>query len=209
MKTLNTKNGVAQTVETYYCYNTTVMYQQDFWADTKVFSQYVTPYDQVSNSMKTDSAAAAKSPVYAETYTFTDPSKKFEFKVPYTWTYERTKGTSTNIDTFTSPDGASVFQNIAYDDGKTVTQSESGKFALKLLKDVYKLNDIVITEDKVQKDGSERLTWYSNAQGIKGQSFFETRGTTFLMLSWIANTGDASTFSPVWDMLLDSYKIPK
>ena len=209
MKTLATKSGVAKSVGTYYCYNTSVMFQQDFWADTSAFSQYATPFDQVSNSMKSNSTAAAKSPAYAETYTFTDLNKKFEFKVPYSWKYERTKGTSTNVDTFTSPDGASVFQNITYDDGKTVTQSESGKFALKLLKDVYKLTDIVITEDKVQKDGSERLTWYSNAQGIKGQSFFETRGSTFLMLSWIANTGDYSTFSPVWDVLLDSYKIPK
>ncbi|MEK7742036.1 MAG: hypothetical protein AAB273_00135, partial [Nitrospirota bacterium] len=72
-----------------------------------------------------------------------------------------------------------------------------------------KLTDMFITEDKVQKDGSERLTWYSNAQGIKGQSFFETRGSTFLMLSWIVNTGDYNIFSPVWDVLLDSYKIPK
>ena len=123
MKTLATKSGVAKSVGTYYCYNTSVMFQQDFWADTTAFSQYATPFDQVSNSMKSNSTAAAKSPAYAETYTFTDLNKKFEFKVPYSWKYERTKGTSTNVDTFTSPDGASVFQNITYDDGKTVTQS--------------------------------------------------------------------------------------
>jgi hypothetical protein len=209
VKSLNLKSGTAQTVGTYYCYRNTVLFQQDFWANSNVFSTYGVSFDQVSNSMKTDGAAAAKAPVYGETYTFTDPNKKFEFRVPYSWKYERTKGTSTNVDTFTSPDGASVFQNITYDDGKTVTQSESGKFALKLLKDVYKLNDVVITDDKVQKDGSERLSWYSTAQGVKGQSFFETRGTTFLMLSWIANTADYNIFSPVWDVLLNSYKIPK
>jgi hypothetical protein len=71
------------------------------------------------------------------------------------------------------------------------------------------VEDIVITDDQVQSDGSERLNWYSESLGVDGTSFFETRGTTFLLLTWVVNSEFFSQYFPVWTALVDSYAIPE
>jgi hypothetical protein len=186
-----------------------VVYEQDFWVDTDQYDLYVDGLIEVANSMLTDPSAAATAEPYAVTYTFTGPNDLFEFSVPYAWTYEASEGENSIVDVFTSPDGLSYVENITYDDGETVTKSESGAFARFLLKDYYKVDDIVITDDQVQSDGSERLNWYSPSLGVDGTSFFETRGTTFLLLTWIVDSEAYDTFFPVWTALLDTYTVPE
>ena len=66
-----------------------------------------------------------------------------------------------------------------------------------------------MTDDVVQADGSERLDWYSPSGGVTGESFFETRGTTFLLLTWVADDDYYDLYLPVWSSLLDSYEVPE
>jgi hypothetical protein len=130
--------------------------------------------------------------------------------VPLAWTYSYDESENVYVDTFTSPDQHGVIQNITYDDGTTFTKSQAGAAALSLLNQSYTngANDIRITDDTVQSDGSERLTWESRSGGFSGQSFFETRGTTFLMLSYLVDGGYADFYGPVWDNTLSTYAIP-
>jgi hypothetical protein len=208
-KTLSLSDGTAQTVFSYYWEDGNVVYEQDFWVDTSSYDQYAKGLVQVANTMKTDSAAGAKANAYAVVYKYTDPNSQFEFKIPYGWIHDTSTFTNTDIETFTSPDKLSYVENIEYDDGTAVTKSDAGAFALDLLKQYYNLTDLKVTDDKPQTDGSERLTWNSASKSIDGESFFETRGTTFLLLTWVVDSNQYDFFKPVWAALVKSYQVPQ
>jgi hypothetical protein len=159
--------------------------------------------------MTTDPASATSASPYAIVYTFTGPNKLFEFNVPYPWPYTTSTADNATVDTFTSPDNLSYIENITYDDGTAVSKTDAGAFARTLLSKYYELTDLKITDDQTQSDGSERLTWDSAAKGISGESFFETRGTTFLLLTWVVDSASFDAFKPVWNEVVKSYDIPK
>jgi hypothetical protein len=200
--------GLEYAIDSYYWFDGPVVYQQDFWVDSELYEAYAPGFEEVAFLMDTNAAAGAAAVPYANTYTFAGPDDLFEFQVPYGWYYANSAGDAAVVDRFTAPDGGSYIENVTYDDGSTVSKSQSGAFALALLKQYYEVSDIRITGDQVQPDGSERLTWYSNAQEIEGESFFETRGTTFLLLTWIADFDSVDIYRPVWATLVQSYTVP-
>jgi hypothetical protein len=208
-KTLDLADGTPQSVFSYYWQDGNVVYEQDFWVDSSSYDQYAAGLVQVANTMKVDSAAGGKANAYAVVYSFTDPNNLYQFKVPFGWTHATSTDTNTGIETFTAPDQLSYVENIEYDGGTAVTKTDAGAFALTLLKQYYKVTDLKVTNDTPQKDGSERLTWTSAAKGIDGESFFETRGTTFLLLTWVVDTNQYNFFQPVWTTLVNSYQIPE
>ncbi len=208
-KTFSLSDGTPETAFSYYWEDGNVVYEQDFWVDTSAYDQYAQGLVDVANTMKTDPTAGAKANAYAVVYQFTDPHNFYQFDVPYGWIHATQALTHSSIETFTSPDQLSYVENIEYDDGTQVSKSDAGAFALDLLKQYYSLTDIKITDDTPQSDGSERLTWNSAAKGIDGESFFETRGTTFLLLTWVVDTNQIDFFRPVWSTLVKSYQVPQ
>lgn len=148
--------------------------------------------------------------------TFTDENKFYQIDVPGDWKHDHTKDTQNNyyyIDTFTSPDGNAVVENIAYDDGTAFVGSDEATFGLKLLNNFYsktgKEGDIKVTEEKAQSDGSDRLTWYSKAGGYSGLSFIEIRnGTTFLMFTVDWSNDFKDTYLDTLNNVIASYKVP-
>ena len=78
---------------------------------------------------------------------------------------------------------------------------------MELLKQFY-ASDLRIIDDQVQPDGSERLNWASAENGGSGTTFFETRGTIFLFLTWFADDDHYDLYEPVWSDLVESYDIP-
>lgn len=205
-----TDDSGPQAVFTLYLLNGLGVYAFDFWANEDVAQEYSDPYFEMMSTINVDGANVVDMPIYNYIYTFTDQNNQFQFDVPLSWTYVYDEAESVYTDTFTSPDNHAVIQNISYDDGTVWTKSSAGALALALLNQVYTngANDIKITGDKVQPDGSERLTWESRSGGFSGISFFETRGTTFLMLSWLVDGGYEEVFGPVFDGTLGSYAIP-
>lgn len=149
--------------------------------------------------------------------TFTDENKLYAIDIPGDWKYKQTRDNEKNyyyIDTFTSPDGNAVVENIVYDDGTYFRGSDEGKFGLYLLNTFYsktgKEGDIRVTEEKQQSDGSDRLTWYSKAGGYSGISYLEVRnnGTTFMMFT--VNWGDdfKDQYFDMLDSVISSYRVP-
>ena len=204
-KTLELSDGTPQTVFSYYWEDGNVVYEQDFWTDTSIYDQYVDGLVQVANTMQVDSAAGGKSDAYAVVYKFTDPNNLVEFKVPYGFTHLTSTDTQTNTDTFISPDLLSYVENVEYDDGKTFAPADAETFANDLLRQYYKLIDLKILETWTkQKDGSYRLTWTSASKGIDGESYYATRDTTFLLLTWVVDTNQYDFFKPVWSTLVNS-----
>lgn len=149
--------------------------------------------------------------------TFTDPNDLYYIEVPADWTYEHYYDEENNyyyIDTFTSPDGGAVIENIVYDDGTPFTGNQKSKFALYLLNTFYsstgKEGDIRISDDKIMSDGSERLTWSSRGGGYSGISFLETRsnGTTFLFFTVDWGNDVEDVYVDTLDYVIESYTIP-
>jgi hypothetical protein len=205
-KTLELSNGTPQSVFSYYWQLGTVIFEQDFWVDSDAYDQYVDGLLDVANSMTTDPDAGAEAEVYGIVYTFTGPNDYFEFNVPFGWTHQTDSNDTLTVDTFTSPDGESFIENLTYDDGQPV--DDLAGFARQLLVDTYGLDDLEVTDEVLQEDGSVRLDWTSAAQGLEGESFYETRDTAFLLLTWVVPSDLHDLYSPVWSIVVDSYGLP-
>jgi hypothetical protein len=147
--------------------------------------------------------------------TFTDQNNFYAIDVPADWTYEHSVSDDNIVytDTFTSPDGGAVIENIVYNDGEPFTGSQHGKFALQILNKFYSKTglegDIRVSSDQIMKDGSERLIWTSKEGKYSGYSYFEIRDkVNFLMFT--VNWGDAvkdQYFDTVM-AVIDSYRVP-
>ena len=149
--------------------------------------------------------------------TFTDQNNLYTIEVPADWIYEQTYDAEDNyyyIDTFTSPDGGAVIENIVYDDGTRFTGNQKGRFALYLLNTFYsstgKEGDIRVSDDKIMEDGSERLTWTSRGGGYSGYSFLEVRsnGTTFLLFTVDWGNDVEDIYRDTLEYVIESYSIP-
>jgi hypothetical protein len=201
--------GVPQTVFSYYDQYGAAIYVYDFWADSDVAEVYAPAYQEIIDTSSIDFAAVEElADVYYWIYTFYGPGDLFSIDVPIAWTYEGDEEEDVIVDTFYSPDEHALIQNITYDDGSEISRSDAGAFALALLKEAY-ASDIQISDDQVQPDGSERLTWRSPGDGYSGISFLETRGTTFLLFSVIWDDPYEGSY---WDSLnytIESYVVPE
>jgi len=161
-------------------------------------------------------AAAIDSPASAEWVTFTDQTKYLELDVPADWEHSQKVDDTNNYwywDVFTSPDGNAQIESIVYDDGTPFVGSQSGKTALQWLHQNYSSTgqegDIRISDDSIQKDGSERLTWKSKGRGYSGISFFEIRKPTAMLMFTVQYADSAADqYGDVLDQVISSYRVP-
>ncbi len=204
--------GEPQAVVSIYFPIQGAIYMLDFWASEPVADAYRPAFDQLWEDTLVDPEAVVGDldPYVGQLYTYVDDEELFSFSVPYTWLVTREVGEVAVIDTFASPDGLAFVQSIKYDEGIQITKSMAGQLALELLRNAYTTGagDIKITDDSIMPDGSERLTWTSKAGGYSGLSFFETRGTTFLMLTLFADDSVYELYLPTFDTILSTYDIP-
>jgi hypothetical protein len=201
-------DGEPQTVVTLYDQYGPIIYTFDFWSEEQFFDAYDALYGEVLDTAEVNPDAAAGLEVYAWNYTFTGPNDLFSIEAPTPWLYEQTEDEATIVDTFYSPDGHAVIQNITYDEGTEISRSQAGQFALELLRTYY-AEDIRITDDQVQADGSERLTWHSPSGNYSGISFLETRGTTFLLLTTMYDNDFEDYYLDALEYTISSYAIPE
>jgi hypothetical protein len=147
---------------------------------------------------------------------FTDQNNYFVIDLPSDWTHSQEVDSENNYwywDVFTAPDGHAKVENVVYDDGTAWTGSKNGQQALYLLNTLYSSTgaegDIRISNDSIQKDGSERLTWSSRGGSYAGVSFFEVRNrTAFLMFTTWWDNDYADKYSTVLDDVISSYRLP-
>lgn len=149
--------------------------------------------------------------------TFTDRNELYSIEVPADWYYEETVDEENGyyyIDTFTSPDGGAVIENIVYDDGTKFTGNQKSKFSLYLLNTFYSYTgregDIRVSDYASMEDGSERMIWTSKGGGYSGISFLETRsnGTTFLFFTVDWGNSYEETYLDTLNYVIESYTIP-
>src|SRR5690606_7523860 len=153
-------------------------------------------------------AAAEGQAEYLWVYNFTGPNDLFEIEVPTAWQYERTEDGTTIIDTFYAPDGHAVIQNITFDEGTELSRTQAAQLGREWLKDAY-AQDMRFLDDRVQPDGSERLTWTSAASDMSGISFLEARGTTFLLFTAMYDNEFEDVYLETLEYTISSYTIPE
>jgi len=148
--------------------------------------------------------------------TFTDENNFFSIDVPSDWEYSHTVDPDKNyyyIDTFSSPDGGAVIENIVYNDGTAFSGGQNGKFALQILNQLYsktgREGDIKVSDDQIMKDGSERLTWASKEGLYSGLSFFEIREKNWFLM-FTVNWGNAvqDQYLDTLNAVIESYRTP-
>jgi hypothetical protein len=203
-------DGIPQIVMTLYDQHDQSVFSIDFWSDVDLTPIYSEAYEEIINTANVDGAlAASETDMYYWIYDFYGPGDLFTIEVPIPWTYERTgaEGDIAIVDTFYSPDEHGIVQNISWDDGTEVSKGEAGAFALELLRTSY-AEDIRITDDQVQADGSERLTWHSPGGAYSGISFLETRGTTFLLFTVLWDDPFEDVYFDVLDYTIGTYDVP-
>jgi len=171
-------------------------------APTKALSQPQPPATPVGNTT-----------VSSDLVTWTDQSDLLAFDLPGNWTYEQYTEEDLYIDKFASPDETAFIDSLVfYNNGSPVN---SGYASLYMLNNYYsytgKEGDIRVTEDKIMKDGSERLTWFSKGGNYSGVSFLEIRGkdkSTFLLFTaYWADGVDQDTLDTV-NNAIASYRVP-
>jgi hypothetical protein len=146
--------------------------------------------------------------------TFTDQNKYYQIQLPKDWKHDQSSGSHYYMDTFTSPDGNAVIQNIAYDDGTPISGSTNAQFALSLLDKYFSTNgqtgSITISDTSMMDDGSERLNWASASTDASGISFIEVRNqTTFLIFTVEWKNKYKSQYFNILDQVTASYTVPQ
>lgn len=144
---------------------------------------------------------------------FTDQNKYYQIQLPKDWKHDPSSGSHYYMDTFISPDGNAVIQNIAYDDGTPISGSTNAQFALNLLDKYFSTNgqtgSITISDTNMENDGSERLSWSSASMDASGISFIEVRNqTTFLVFTVEWKNNYKSQYFNILDQVTASYTVP-
>lgn len=161
-------------------------------------------FDQVTNSAKFDLDKASRLIPYNMVYDFAHPMNVFSLKMPTAWRYSREEFTNFAIDRFYSPDGAAWIENLTYDDGNVIKPSQAFTITANLVWELF-AKDLRISEMKPQPDGSTRWVWRSDRNKIQGTTFYELRGTKFLMLSLITKKEAQEVFAPLFSSIILNY----
>ena len=214
------KNSAALMPKTYNCGNEkcyTVSYYEQ--ADNVVLIIDVTVpakrsemgdalLDAVVSDLRYNSEAISDQPIYNDWWTFNADYDYFTMQVPLAWYYAYTTTDDLIVDLFTAPDNKAFIESIIYDDGTVFDKSDIGRIVLEYLRNAY-AEDLKVTDDQVQPDGSERLFWHSANNYLTGITFFERRGDTTILVLTLASDDDVwETYVDLFDMVLTSYDIP-
>jgi serine protease Do len=166
----------------------------------------------VTGTFDTTGASSTPSAGSGELTTFTDKNNLFVIDIPSDWTYAQSTGDSIYFDTFKSPDELALVESIVYDDTSGYAAALKGKYALYLLNTNYSSTgqegDIRISDDSMQKDGSERLVWTSKGGGYSGISFLENRGSTFLFFTVEWSNSAKDQYIDTLNAVITSYRAP-
>ncbi len=179
--------------------------------ESRVLSDSYPAYEQalagIEATFETPPDHPAGEAAYSWVVTFAGPQDRFSFDVPVPWKHEVLRANFVAVDSFIAPDGRAQVQSIVFDDGTTISRAAAGTLALAMLRDYY-AEDVDVVDDLVQPDGSERLTWVSPSGEFNGVSFFETEGTTFLMLTLQYEAAFEDIYLDLLTYLVGTYNTP-
>lgn len=193
-----------QELSSYYIRKENIIITMRLQANRAEFLKIEKMFEQVMNSAKFDLDKASGLIPYNIVYDFTHPMNAFSLKMPTSWQYAREEFTNFTIDRFISPDGAAWIENLTYDDGNVIKPNQAFTITVNLVWELF-AKDLRISEIKTQPDGSTRWVWRSDKNNLQGTTFYEIRGTKFLMLSLIAKKEIQEVIAPLFSVVIQNY----
>jgi hypothetical protein len=170
------------------------------------FESYKTFFDTFVTSINIDAEKISTLSVYSFENGLRHSNGQFSILVPDYWSSQRNVAEYTLVETFTSPDQNAIIQTVVYDDGKQMSKTIAGEFALALLRNNY-TKQITITNDIVLKDGREVLPWRSEIDGYQGVTSFAVHGTSLLSLTIIWNNDPDQIYEKLLEQVFLSYEL--
>jgi hypothetical protein len=214
-KTLVDENNIPQAVLTFYGQDGAAVYVMHQWANAdnpEKAQAFFDQYTKVTESFKNNSSTIANYPAYPWTFHVVGANNIYEIDIPQPWAHTREEPADMAVDTFLAPDQNSAIQILVYDDGKTkMNQAIAGQVALSVLNQSYTngADDIKIISDKPgQAQGTERLDWKSKTGGYQGVTFFQGRGNTLVLLSFLFVNGYEDDYQFMVDYTMSTYILP-
>lgn len=177
------------------------------------FTENIDSFDQLISDVTINGSEAASLPLYQLTWTFSGPEGAFTMNVPsaFSYFYDDTTYNNAVIESFWSPDGLALVENISLIDGGTYTIGNAGIATQQLLNERYTSGggDIKVSKVETLSDGSELWTWTSRKGGYSGFTNLEVRnGKQILILSFVSSNDTQELYNPVFQTVLSSYTIP-
>lgn len=194
-----------QALSSFYIRKENIIITMRLQANRSEFSKLEKLFDQVMNSAKFDLDKASGLIPYNMVYDFAHPMNVFSIKIPTSWQYSREEFTNFAIDRFYSPDGAAWIENLTYDDGNVIKPDQAFNVTANLVWELF-AKDLRISDIETQPDGSTRWIWRSEKNKIQGTTFYELKGTKFLLLSLIAKKDVQEVITPLFGVIIQNYK---
>lgn len=194
----------AQALSSFYIRKKNIIITMRLQAYRSESSKLEKLFDQVMNSAKFDLDKASGLIPYNMVYDFAHPMNVFSMKIPTSWRYIREEFTNFAIVRFYSPDELAWIENLTYDDGKAIQPNQAFTITTNLVWELF-AKDLRISEMKPQPDGSTRWVWRSERNNIQGTTFYEIRGTKFLMLSLITKKEVEEVIAPLFNTIIQNY----
>ena len=198
-------SNIPQKILSIYQREGNVVFYLIFQSNTDIYEKDSPLFDLIIHNAQFNSNNMAAIVPYNMVYDFSAPKNLFILEIPTNWTYQNNAIKNEILDRFISPDGHARIENITYDDGNAITRFKADRIALQLLQEIY-AKDARIDEAKTQPDLSIRWSWASAKNGIEGTTFYETRGTSFLMLTFFCDKDYKGIFNPLFNQLIETYR---
>lgn len=193
-------------VFTYYQQYRELILKIDYFTEQDLFNADPDIFLKIINSVSINSDAVKVLKLY-----FVDENDRisndyYSLTVPTFWREEIFQDEFTILNTFTSPDNQAAIQMLVYDDGKQMSNNIAADFALKLLRDNY-AKDIVILKDEILLDGREKLNWRSEGGNYHGDTTFETCDSALFMITVVSTDDFDHIYQNLLNDILDSYQV--
>jgi len=184
------------------------VFQLSFSAPQASWEEYQPLFEAVAASLAPSAAGSPALPLYAFRREYTDPYVLFTLQVPTSWSKFRDIESieKTILEGFISPDYHASIQVAVYQQSEVISQELKATKTMEIMRKRYG-NDLSIGDDKALPDGREWLVdWSAETKGVRGDSFFDTYGSTLFIYSLVYDRAGESLYLPLLWEIADSFR---
>jgi hypothetical protein len=202
-------NAVPFVAVTKYEQKGKVLFIENFYLEASIAEANGPLIKAIMDSFKSNPAYAEDlAPFTSAIFDFIDPDNLYSLIIPSLWT-KNDVNKDGNVITYSSPDNNAFIMLVKVDLGKKVIRTLADSTTLEFLKNISTNKDTRVSKMEILKNGSIQMTWSPKSGGLQGLSIYKWSGTTWFILTWMANTGFEALYGPVFNQSIGSYQIPE
>lgn len=199
--------GTPMSVVTFYDQKGQALYALDFWAEGDTAPRYSALYDDLFNQITVDSSLVTALEPYAWVYEFRAPDGLYTLNAPTSWVYDFSQDTGVRVDRFTAPDGRASAQILVFSADRQVDAAGLASLALGLIKQ-HIAEDIQLTANDIEADGSLQLSWESPGSHRVGTTSADIRENKVILFSSLYAQEDHTIYKDLLEFISQSFQLP-